>query len=188
MIKRIQTSEDKERKRKRNNMIISIFMLVILVATSAGFAFVNTGGTPSSDESSNVNNTINNLPQGNYVQYGGQQIPLIYNKTEVGDVEVTINKSINSYAGETLYLDIETDETVAIQEFGNTLGRVLPKIQRACLNECEENIPERSCDEGIVVYRNIEGESRVYQEKECVFIEGDIRAVDAFIYSVFGEL
>ena len=59
------------------------------------------------------------------------------------------------------------------------------RIQDACYGECERDLPEKSCEEKIIVFRESQ-EKQIYQEGNCIFIDGDLSSVDAFLYKILG--
>ena len=93
--------------------------------------------------------------------------------------------SVLLYRGNILYIDSESEQVTG--EIWNSVGRFAQRVQEACLGQCERDLPEKSCEDHIIVYRE-KSENRVYQDDNCVFIEGDMKAVDAFLYSAFGEI
>ena len=99
------------------------------------------------------------------------------------EIEVNITHNIGNYFSKVLYIDSESD--AIWQEIASNLGRYAERVQLACYGECERNLPEKDCSENIVVWRD-SIESVVYQQENCVIIEGDLMAVDAFLYRVLG--
>jgi hypothetical protein len=65
------------------------------------------------------------------------------------------------------------------------LARYASRFQEACYGECEKDLPEKDCSEKLIVFRESEVK-KVYEEGSCVIIEGDMVAVDAFLYRVLG--
>jgi len=122
-----------------------------------------------------------------YLKYGGDVFPIRTSPEETKDVEIVgVEAGTEAYSG-TLYIDSEGDNIV-LNEIGSVLGRYFSRIQQACYGGCEENLPEKDCEEGgedLVVFR-AQDQRKVYKEGSCVFIEGDMVAVDAFLYKVFG--
>jgi regulator of sigma D len=57
-------------------------------------------------------------------------------------------------------------------------------MQEACYGSCERNLPEKNCTENIIIFKDSK-ENSVTQQDKCVFIEGDLRTVDAYIYKLF---
>ena len=99
------------------------------------------------------------------------------------EIPLEISMKINDFSGKTLYID---SENLAVNgEILNNLGKYSYRIQEACYGECERNLPEKSCEDNFIVFRESE-ERNVYQEENCIFIDGDLSSVDAFLYKILG--
>jgi hypothetical protein len=81
---------------------------------------------------------------------------------------------------------ISADNSEVFQELASALNTQAERVQRACYGSCEnDDLPEKSCNENVIVWTKNET-NRVYVKDSCVFIEGDTRAVEAFLYRFFG--
>jgi len=101
----------------------------------------------------------------------------------IENIPVDISLTPESYLGGNIY--IESDNQGILQELASTIGS-FSRLQEACYGKCEENLPEKTCDDNLIVWKE-SAENKVYQENNCVFIEGDISAADAFIYKLFNQ-
>ena len=179
-MKRIQTQEDLEKKRKRNTFILSILMLFILVSSTLGFAFLI--NPPDSNSNQPQPLPEDSSQQGTRVTYQGNSFALQTSREEIDKVPVMLNFTATDFANKILYLDVK--DRLFLQEIGSTLGRISSRIQEACYGACELNLPEKNCTEQIIVWHDSE-QNKVFQQDKCVFIEGDMKALDAFLYHVF---
>ncbi len=167
----------RERKRAR---ILSLFMLLILLGSTAGFAFIShQQDTPASASEETVQDTGN----GWILRWQGKSYSMRASPSAVADVGVATTFSIDNYANNILYVDAENDAVIA--ELATTIGTYASRIQSACYGSCTRDLPEINCSQNLIVWRSDE-ENKVRQEDNCVFIDGDIRAVDAFIYRTLG--
>jgi len=91
---------------------------------------------------------------------------------------------LSQYYGKTLYIDSESEPIY--NEIAANIGPYTQRVQYACYDDCD-NSPyvQKNCSDNLIVYRQ-KNENKVYQNNTCLFIEGDIRAVDAFLYRIFG--
>lgn len=179
MMRKIGSEHDKEKKRKRNNLILSIFLLLILVGGTAGYAFItNPSSTPPAE------NPSGQQSGGRWtVPVDNQPLSFTHSPEEVHDVPVDLSLSRSSYLGNSLYL---TSSNPSINsEIASTLGIYASRVQPACYGACDEDLPEKNCADYLIVWKD-STENKVYQQQNCVFIEGDMRAVDAFLYRVLG--
>ena len=178
----LETQSEKERKRIRNSRIISFFFLIILVLSSAGYAFLSYQGNPNTSSDSNVQNNGNQW----IVKFQDQTLAFSSSPESASNVPVTMNKDINSYIAKPLY--IVSDNEGISYEIASNLGKYAQRTQLACYENCENSeFPEKTCADNLIVWKSSQ-ENKVYQENNCIFIEGDMRAVDAFLYKIFKVL
>lgn len=179
-MKRIQTKSDIEKKKKTNSLILSLFMLLILIVSSVGFAFMSRpDDAPSTDQG--INNPGFNRISFNYQ---GKIISLLSSYDEVDNVNSSITMSLNSYLNQPLYID-SLNQGI-FQEIESNLGQFASRVQQACYGSCDKNLPEKDCSANLIVWSESQT-NKVSQLEKCIFIEGDMRAVDAFIYKLFGS-
>lgn len=178
-MRRILSEAEVERKRKRNAKIMSLVMLSILLLSSVGFAF--------SYYSTNDNGQVseeNSLGYGT-IQVGENTIYLHYPLSDVMNVSIESQKTIEEYYGNNVY--VSSEGSVVFQEIYSSIGNYASKVQEACYGNCSLDLPEKDCTQNLIVWRD-SGENRIYEKEKCVFIDGDLRAVDAFIYRLFGKI
>jgi hypothetical protein len=181
-MRKLKTQNEVDKERKRNITIISVVLLGLMVFSTAGFAFLSGGGI-GSEVNENTDIGSSNLG-GNVFEVNGEKIVFSFSPQETLEVPIEMNKSYADYQ-EVLYIVSEDDRVT--QELSFTLGRFVSRVQEACLGECEKDLPEKTCEENLVVFEKSE-ENRVYQEDECVIIQGNLRAVDAFVYKILGAI
>ena len=70
------------------------------------------------------------------------------------------------------------------------LGGIIERTQYACIEECKEEWPVKSCETNRIIIINEANETLIKQEKNCIFIYAEkdeiLRASDAFIFKIFG--
>jgi hypothetical protein len=184
-MRKLGSEKNAEEKRKRNTLILSIFMLVVLVGGTAGYAFIT---NPSSGDPQNPGDgTGESLARlvGNrwVVTLNGVDFSFANSPESVTDIPLDTTVSITTYQGRSLYL--ASDNNAINTEIATTLGNYASRVQGACYGPCEDDLPEKDCSENLIIWID-SPQNRVYQEDSCVFIEGDLRAVDAFLYDVLG--
>ena len=187
-MRKIGSEKEIEDKRKRNVQIIGIFILGVLVLGTVGFGFLSGSGSSGNDNSQNVRDE--NLANGQVIETGGRwaanlngQILYFINSPEsVKNVSVLIDSDISSLTGKQVYLD--SDNSAIRDEITINLGKYAGRISEACYGACNRDLPEKNCTESIIVWKD-KLENKVYQEENCIFIEGDLKAVDAFLYRIF---
>ncbi len=174
-MRRLETKIESEKRRKRIVSILSTFMLSIMVLSVLGFSFLSNTGDSSNEEG--------NPNQGQLkIDYGGQTIYLMSTQEDIENISININILPQIYFGKTLY--IVSENQGILQEIASTIGLFSSRVQEACHGPCEKNLPERNCTDNLIIWKESE-ENKVSKEDNCIFIEGDLRTVDAFIYNLF---
>jgi len=197
-MRKIKSEADIERARKRNNIILGLSMIFLMVASTAGFAIMSADNENSNSVSEGGFNFLRDggmwkLAFGEGEVFSFQNLP-----SELNDVMVDINITFGEYANSPLYFVNQGEGT---NEILMNLGNYILRYQEACLgekieienqtlvipaDECEGDLPVKDCGNNIIVFK--EGnETKVYGDENCVFIEGDvIRGGDAFLYRLIG--
>lgn len=183
-MRRILSKEEIDKRNKRRNAAISIFLLGILVVSSIGFAFMY-GSEDGQQEEQNIDGKVQNYG-GRYVAtWSGQQFSFTSSpESAFNATNISFEKDIGRYFGKPLYVDSRS-EAVYIEIYNN-MNKYADRVQYGCYDECE-NVTwvEKNCSDNMIIYRaNVE--NKVYQEDNCIFIEGDMRGVDAFLYREIG--
>jgi len=186
-MRRIKSEEEIAKGKRRNKFIVGFVMIFLMVFSTAGFALygVDFGGNGSSSSDSDINQQ-GPYYNGQYWIYnlGGQQFFFINSQELTSEIPVDIDLTTNDYANVPLFIDADSD--VVINEIANNLGQFTGRVQRACYGACEEDLPEKDCSENLIVWQSEAEKNRVYQEEKCIFIDGDLTSVDAFLYRVIG--
>lgn len=175
-MRKIESAEEVERRRNRNSKYLTFFMLAILLVSTIGYAFF------MGDKEDSGNTSTNEDVQ--WIDIGEQRVYLSNPKSATENISVDINANLGFYGGEQVYV-VSSSQTVSNEIFA-VLGRVAGRMQNACYGNCTENLPEKDCADKLIVWDPTK-EDKVYQEDNCVFIDGDLRAVDAFLYKIFGN-
>ncbi len=179
-MKRIQTAEEVEKKQRVVKLVAGSVLIFLMVFSTAGFALNGIGGNSDSEE---ISEEV--YFDGNYWIYnlGNQQFYFNNKLEDTSEVSVDISSKLNDFSQKSMYIDSENVE--AFSEISNNLGRYSSRVQEACYGECERDIPEKDCSENLIIFE--EGvERKVTQKDNCIFIEGDLLSVDAFLYEVLG--
>ena len=147
-----------------------------MVLSTLGFAF----SFYNPDEQVNEQNT--DINEDYSINIGGNKVYLTNSRTQIGNVSTNLSIEVQQYSNKPLYLDVNGSNSV-LQEIGSSLGKYASRTQEACYGKCEENLPEKDCSTNLIVWKD-SLENKVYQEDNCVFIEGDINSADAFLYKI----
>jgi hypothetical protein len=187
-MRRLETKQESERKKKRSMKIMSILMLGLMLSSVVGFAFILHPGFGASSSStggggsrSGGTGSSNGLLA---VNYGGQNFYLLSSQSAISNIPVEIEFLPEDYRDNVLYVSADNPEI--LREIASTLGTFSSRFQEACYGACEKDLPEIDCsgEDNLIVWKD-SSENKVFQDGKCVFIEGDLRAVDAFLYDLF---
>ena len=176
-IRRPETPEVLERRKKIRNRWVTGIILFLLIASTAGFAFMSADGNNNNGGNGNVDVT------GKY-KYNFGNNPLYFSNDlkDIKNISIDINFTLNDYYNQKVYVSngnyVATNELAVLQPYTE-------KIQFACYGNCTEDLPEKTCADKMIVVRNSAFE-RVSQEGNCTFVDGGLRAMDAFLYKIFG--
>ncbi|MDO8459672.1 MAG: hypothetical protein Q7S74_01050 [Nanoarchaeota archaeon] len=182
-MRKIILKENLERKRKRNVTLASIFLFAILILSTVGFALFSADQSAQPQTPTNSSG-ITDLGGGRWgIALGDKSIVLSNSLATVKDIPVEISTNLISYTQSPIYISSKNDAIA--REIANALSSYANRIQNACYGQCEENLPEKTCSDNLIVWVD-KTENKVYQKDNCIFIEGDMRAVDAFIYHLLG--
>lgn len=186
-IRKIETKEDRERKEKRNKVVLGIILVVIMVLSTAGYAFFGRENTESQEGKVRYNN-LDFYLRGNLweVDISGTKFYFHYlpNETRM----ISIKKTLRDYQGKTLYF---TRDEIAEQEIAGNLKNFVSRINPnpVCLPDtnCTEDSPEKNCTDNIIIIQERDF-ANVAEEDNCVFIFSNdtLKDADAFLYKILG--
>jgi flagellar basal body-associated protein FliL len=180
-MKTIQTEEQREKSRKRNTQIIGIVLAVLMLGSTLGYAFSMFFSSRSA-EPIPINSTAQ-PDQPLVITYNGLSFALFSTMQDISIIPVNITRRVSDYAGATIFIASEDD--LSRQELAGVLTNYAGRVQQACYGPCaSEDLPEKTCADNLIVVRSSVAQG-VSQQQNCIFIDGDINAVDAFLYRLF---
>jgi hypothetical protein len=183
-MKKIRSMADIERGRRRNNIILGVVMIFLLLGSTAGYSLMS---RDSEGDSSVSDSGFDFVKDGGLwkVNSGGGIFGFRYLPSEVSDVEVNASFNLGDYSEEVLYF-VNPDEGVG--EVLNNVGDYILRYQESCIEggECEGDLPVKDCTNNLIIFERGNVTS-VYQNESCIYIIGDgIRGTDAFLYNALG--
>jgi hypothetical protein len=178
----IRSLGDIARKEQRRKRISGIFIISLLLLSTIGFALsmVNFGGQNVSEQTQGFSNN------GQYWIYtaGNQQYFFTHHLEEVNASQYNVTKTIADFSGRQIYIDSQL--AGGLQEVYSSFGPYLGRVNEACYGPCNRDLPERDCSsEPFIVIRESEIPS-ITEEQSCIFINGNMKTLDAFLYKVLG--
>jgi hypothetical protein len=187
-MKQLESHEKADRRKKRNGLIIGVMLIFLMFFSSISFAIYYASSGNDYDYGDDVldENQEGPIHNGRYWVYNFPSGPVGFvNQVEdFENVDVTVDLGASVYSEGILYIDSEDEEIYEL--VAGNLGRFTPRYQKACYGACEYDLPERTCEDNLIVYKE-SGVEKVYQEDNCIFIEGSSLAADAFLYDILGK-
>ena len=195
-IQKILTKKDKDKKTKRNQLIIGIILVGLMVFSTAGYALINQGESSSGSSSSQSfnYNGISFIKNNDYWQfsYGGYNYITTYSPQETADINVSNYFSLSDLTNQPLYFVGQND--AAVGELASNLNNQVLRAQRACLSGqvCNNNYPIKDCTSNIIVIQDsaLNASSSIYKTNNCIFIVTNsteqVRYADALLYKTLG--
>lgn len=177
-MRKIESSVDVEKRRANKARWISIAILLMLALSSLGYSFLS-----RTEDTSSSNQNVQTDGSQWYVNVNGRQHVFLTSPETAKGVEVNTINRINNYLGKEVYISSDNDGIT--YEIGSNLEGYASRVQRACFGECEQDYPEKDCNSTLIVWKSAEI-NKVYQKDNCIFIDGDMRAADAFLYKLLG--
>ncbi len=188
-MKRLITKDQEEKKKKRNQWILSVFLVFIMFFSVIGYSFVGKsdgGGTSTKVEY----NGFEFIKQDSVWRLDNRGFKFFfkYNPNEVEKISSKVS-NLETYYGKPLYMYSKNNEVTS--EIYTNLNQIVQRIQFACLDEkeCEENWPVKTCKDNFIIIKE-NNDSKIIQEDNCVFIMGPYENLtmisDAFLFKTLG--
>lgn len=183
-MRRIQTKEALEKKKRKNQILMGVVMTSLLLLSTLGYSLMS----GNKNDKSEINEFGIDFYRENglwVADFDGDRFAFQNLPSEVSDVEVNGTFILGQYSGQPLYL---VDVNQGASEIINNIGKYILRYQEACLinSTCEGNWPEKDCSSNLIIFES-GNETKVYQDENCAYIVGDsIKAADAFLYRILG--
>jgi len=189
--KKIEAKEDREKKDRRNKTIIGIILAVLMLMSTAGYAFFSMEKTDTGGGGEVKYNGVSFVSQEGFwrAEIQGSTFYFHYLPNETQSKSLgNIKKTLSDYSGKPLYL---AGDSEAWPEIAINLNSFVLRVQDACLRgeNCTNDLPVKNCSDNMIVVRNQEsGVKAILEEDNCVFIlsNDSLRDVDAFLYRILG--
>ncbi len=190
-MKKIETKEQSEKRKKRNHLLIGIVMVGLMVLSTGGYAIMN--------NESNGNNFIKYNGIKFYNQNGywlfihnNQQFSTQYTPKDTEKISVPINFGLAKYNQAVVYFDTESGQPN--NEIYKNIYPFILKTNMACLDNqtCNGDFPIKDCSNNIIIIREPSKNEteRIYQEQNCIFIKAyennQTKFADGFLFKLLG--
>jgi len=192
MIKRLSSKQEQKKKAKKNQLIIGLTLVGLMVLSTFGI-IVNSFGNSEETEEINYNGYVFEESQGIYsLKLGEAEFYFRTNPEEIKTLKYKSNysKLISDYLSKPIYID--SQDQIIYAELYQNLYPFAQKIQPACINPencASESYPIKTCEDELIVVK--EGtNNNIYQEENCIFIEAKsedlTKLTDKFLFTLIG--
>ena len=199
-MRKIQTQVDIDRKKRKNQIVLGVIMVGLLVVAPLGYSLLSGDGDGGNSNKVNENGVEFFRQNGLWVAeidgvvFGFQNLP-----SEVSNVSVNVSADLGQYSGQPLYFVNPNEGT---NEVLSNIGNYILRYQESCLRQdsdgsvvggrwsedlgnstdCVGDLPVKDCDANLIIFES-GNFTEVHQDGHCVFIVGDsIKGTDAFLY------
>jgi hypothetical protein len=191
-MRKIISKESEQKKRKRNQWIIGIILIVVMGLSTIGYS-LSSGDKTNDGTSSIVYNNLQFTKNSGFwnVEKDNLAFSFTYSPNEVNKTSFPLNL-INTYSGKPLYLYTE-NSNAGTEVYRNFvyLNKIVQRMQEACPEgqTCTWDIPTKNCTNNFIIIKTA-NESSIKQSENCVFIYGKkedlVKLTDSFLYKITG--
>jgi len=190
-MKKLLTKQQQQQRDKRNQLIIGILLIALMLFSTLGYAL---GGKNTEDENNKINyKDITFTKNSGYwnFNYQGNNFNTLYNPTELQDIPVLTQATLQSFSQAPLYFVGDLGEPAS--ELARNLNPFVLRINNACLPEtnCTTDYPIKniSTDNLIIIQEPIENQKEnIYQQEKAIFItasyENQTKYADALLFKI----
>jgi len=190
-MRKIETKEQKEKKTKRNQLIIGIVLVGLMLLSTGGYAIMNNDSGAKSSSDINYDGTKFYKEGDSWAfSYNGASFITINNPNDVEKIRVNISKVISDYSNKPIYFVTESGRID--EELGRNLYSVAQRELGACIDpNCGKDLPIKECskDNIFIIRKPLNNESEmIYQQENCIFIvaenDNQTKFVDAVLFKL----
>lgn len=186
-MRKIQTAQEIERKKKRNNLILVIIMVALIGFSSLGYAIMNREDGDQTD-SSVVYGGLKFIKSGGYwtTEINSKVFYFNYLPLELENVSIIGNYSFENYYQQPVYI---INLNPAVNGLMYALDGIAMRIQEACIygEYCSnKDLPIKTCEDNVIVFKNANSNiTKITKSQNCVFIEGNFfEGTDKLVYKM----
>lgn len=194
-MRKITSREKHEKKSRRNQLIIGIVLIGIMISGTVGYSFLSKNASDTEYNKISYNGFEFIEKEGFwYVQIEDSLFLFRFNprQTEIDNMNTSIIKKIDGYYNKPLYIYSEYID--AEYEIYRNMNDFVQRIQMACLNkkECaDESYPIKTCEDNFIIISESDSEiPSIIQEDNCIFIRGKneelTKLSDEFLFKILG--
>jgi len=195
-VRKILSREEMEKRDRKRKIIISVVLAVIMLFSSAGYAFFSNEKTTTKTQTikyGGVEFTKTEYGTWQFSQ-GNYQFETKFMPNDTANISSQISKTLDSYYQKPLYFGINSKEDISTSgesEIIRNMANLIERYDLSCLNEnCTEDKPIKDCSVSNVIIFKESNESAVKTEEGCIILYSPLyeqeRTSDAFLFKILG--
>jgi len=191
-VRKLETQAEREKRKKRNQVIIGFLMTFLLVLSVAGYALFSKPGNAQAKRLT-YNNIVFIFESGMWhFSVHGRNFATVFSPLNTTNISLPHNleEIFANYTTAPLYF--VTNNIDAVNELMQNLGSFIPRAQLACIQgeKCEGNLPVKNCQQHNIIIIKDSNTTRVSTKQNCLVIEGNyeeqLKIADAIIFRLLG--
>ena len=199
-MRKIITKTQQNKKTKRNQLIIGLLLIGLMLFSVIGYALSGRGAEEDLEkiEYKGIKFVEDNSGYWSF-KIDGIDFLTKYNPKETENILFSSSLNLNTYSNKPLYFVGIFQEPNF--EINRNLNSLVLRVREACLSkkDCEGDLPIKNCSvDNIIVIRELESDledeseekENIYQEGNCVFITASLgnqtKYADKFLFNVLG--
>jgi len=199
-MRRIITKTQQNKKTKRNQLIIGLLLIGLMLFSVIGYALSGRGAEENLEkiEYNGIEFLQDNSGYWSF-KIDGIDFLTKYNPKETEKISFSSDLNINDYSNKPLYFVGIFQEPNF--EINRNLNSFALRVQKACLSkkDCENDLPIKNCSvDNIIVIKELEidleeeseEKENIYQQENCIFITASLgnqtKYADKFLFNVLG--
>ena len=199
-MRRIITKTQQNKKTKRNQLIIGLLLIGLMLFSVIGYALSGRGAEEDFEKIEYKGIEFVQDTSGYWsFNIQGQNFLTKYNPIETEEISFSSDLNIADYSNKPLYFVGILQEPNF--EINRNLNSLVLRVQEACLSkkDCENDLPIKNCSfDNIIVIKELESDLEdeseekedIYQQENCVFITASLgnqtKYADKFLFNILG--
>lgn len=190
-MRKIQTEDQVKKKQRRNQWIIGIVLIVVMLGSS--FAIIVDSFGSQKEKKVVYNNVVFQQSNGLwFAQKDGFNLISYYTPFQTENISSSV-KSIDNYRNKPLYIYSESREAEIeiYRNFDPQTNAIIQRIQQACPEKtlCSNELPNKDCKNNFIIIKySPENQTKISQIDSCVLIESSpekiLETTDEYLFKV----
>jgi len=192
-MKAIESAGERDKRRKRNQIILGVIMIGLMLLSTAGYAVMNWEGTGTNSGKIKYGNYTLLLENGFWTtEINGEKFYFEFLPNETSGGNNLNLGGLKVYSDKPLY--IVSQDSYLAGKVATNLGNSVERINPACIsgeNCTSSDLPVKNCSTDNVIIIKDYDKPTVEKKEKCVFIGAENyldkkKAIDEFFYRLLG--